>query len=156
MVRRKSSTMVAAPRLSTTSSSSTLGAWRGTIRLIRLAGIRKLSRAGMKSAKNWPNGTLPACHTIRVVMSPKGLKAPPALAATTMLMQARLMKRRSPLATLSTTVHIRSAVVRLSTTGEMKKARNPVSQNRVRRLSPARTRRARRAANSNLSSMALM
>ena len=44
----------------------------GTIRLIRVAGTRKLSRAGMKSSKNCWNGTLPACHTIRVVMSPKG------------------------------------------------------------------------------------
>jgi hypothetical protein len=39
---------------------------------------------------------LPACQTISVVMSPKALQAPPALAATTRLMQARLTKRALP------------------------------------------------------------
>ena len=42
----------------------------------------------MNSGKKPANGTRPFCQTISVVMSPNGLKAPPALAATTMLMQA--------------------------------------------------------------------
>ncbi len=37
---------------------------------------------------------MPFCQTISVVMSPKGLKAPPALAATTMLMQASATNSR--------------------------------------------------------------
>ena len=38
-------------------------------------------------------GIHPKYHTIKVVMSPNALQAPPALAATTMLMKPRLTKR---------------------------------------------------------------
>ena len=65
-------------------------------------------------------------------MSPKGLNAPPALAATTTLMQARATKRGLWEPTASTTAPISSAVVRLSAMGEMQKARKPVTQNRLR------------------------
>ncbi len=71
---------------------------------------------------------MPFCQTIRVVMSPKGLKAPPALAATTTLMQARLTNRALAPPTVRITAHISSAVVMLSAIGEMKKASRPVSQ----------------------------
>jgi Na+/H+ antiporter NhaD/arsenite permease-like protein len=67
-----------------------------------------------------------------VVMSPNGLKAPPALAATTILMQAMPTNLGLSAPTASTTAHISSAVVRLSATGEMKKARKPVIQNSFR------------------------
>src|SRR3569832_546619 len=63
-----------------------------------------------------------------VVMSPKGLKAPPALAATTMMMQDTATKRGCPTPTASTTAAMMSAVVRLSATAEMKKPSRPVSQ----------------------------
>ena len=43
--------------------------------------------------KNSPNFTTPFCQTMSVVISPNGLKAPPALAATTTLMQPKAMKR---------------------------------------------------------------
>ena len=86
----------------------------------------------MKSRKKVWNGTIPFCQTIRVVMSPNGLKAPPALAAMTMLMQPRATKRGLSAPTAITTAHINNAVVRLSATGEMKKARKPVIQNSLR------------------------
>ena len=60
-------------------------------------------------------------------MSPNGLNAPPAFAATTMLMQASVTKRGAPAPTAMTTAPMTSAVVRLSATGEMKKASTPVS-----------------------------
>ena len=41
----------------------------------------------MKSLKKVKKSTIPACQTIKVVMSPNGLKAPPALAATTIFIQ---------------------------------------------------------------------
>ena len=41
------------------------------------------------------NGITPFCQTIKVVMSPKGEKAPPAFAATTMLIQAKQIKERT-------------------------------------------------------------
>ena len=74
-------------------------------------------------------------------MSPKGLNAPPALAATTTLMQAALMNRPLPAPMAITTAPITSAVVRLSATGEMKNASMPVSQNTARKDRPNETRR---------------
>ena len=56
-------------------------------------------------------------------MSPKGEKAPPAFAATTILIQAKQIKGLLPLATAITTAHIKRAVVRLSAIGEIKKKR---------------------------------
>jgi hypothetical protein len=42
------------------------------------AGTTQLISDGRTSPKNPVNGTFPACQTISVVMSPNGLKAPPA------------------------------------------------------------------------------
>ena len=39
--------------------------------------------------KNPKNGITPFCQTIRVVISPNGENAPPALAATTIFIQAK-------------------------------------------------------------------
>ena len=90
---------------------------------------------------------MPRCHTISVVMSPNGLNAPPAFAATTMLTHARLMKRVLPLPTASTTAHITSAVVRLSMIGDRKKLMTPVIQNSWRYVKPCRTSHDRSASN---------
>ena len=65
-------------------------------------------------------------------MSPNGQKAPPALAATTVLTQAMPTKRGSSLPTAITTAHMSMAVVMLFDTEEMKKARTPVTQNSCR------------------------
>jgi hypothetical protein len=56
---------------------------------MQAAGTSQFVRDGKNNAKNSKNFNDPLCQTMSVVMSPKGLKAPPALAATTMLMQAR-------------------------------------------------------------------
>ena len=126
------------------------------------AGTSQLTREGMKRWKKDQKSTGPMavsisfCHTIRVVMSPNGLKAPPALAATTMLIQASSTKRWLSPPTASTTAHISKAVVRLSAMGEMKKASRPVIQNRLRKPKPLRTSQVRRASNTRRSSMALM
>ena len=94
--------------------------------------------------KNFQKPTMPRCHTISVVMSPKGLNAPPALAATTMLMQPSEMKRALPAPTASNTAHSTSAVVRLSRNGDSTNASPPVIQNserypRLRRSSQQRS-----------------
>ena len=61
-------------------------------------------------------------------MSPNGLNAPPAFAATTTLIHAGAMKPALPRPTVTTTAPSTNAVVRLSSTGERKKrhhARGP-------------------------------
>ncbi len=63
------------------------------------------------------------------MISPKGLKAPPALAATTILTQLILVKFLLPLPTANTTAHIVRAVVKLSAIGDRKNEMNPVIQN---------------------------
>jgi hypothetical protein len=65
-------------------------------------------------------------------MSPNGLNAPPALAATTIFMQDSATKRGAPAPTAMTTAHMTRLVVRLSATGEMKNASAPVIQNSIR------------------------
>ena len=89
-------------------------------------------------------------------MSPKGLKAPPALAATTILMQATTTKRVLSPPTAMATVAISRAVVRLSASGEMTKDSTPVSQKIWRREKPRETSQARRALNTPRSSMVLI
>ena len=92
----------------------------------------------MNSAKNTQKSTAPLlammffCQTISVVMSPNGLNAPPALAATTILMHASMTNFLLPPPTAITTAAISSAVVRLSAIGEMQKANRPVTQNNAR------------------------
>ena len=65
-------------------------------------------------------------------MSPKGLKAPPAFAATTMFMHAIEMNFGLADPTAITTAHNTSAVVKLSARGDIKNARTPVIQNNCR------------------------
>ena len=93
------------------------------------AGITKLTTDGKNNAKNSVNSRIPFCQTIKVVMSPNGLNAPPAFAPTTMLTQLMATNLGSSLPTANTTAHIISAVVKLSAIGEIKKAKIPVSQN---------------------------
>jgi len=57
------------------------------------AGTTKLISDGTNRANKVQNSTLPRCHTMSVVMVAERLKAPPAFAATTMLMQPRVTKR---------------------------------------------------------------
>jgi hypothetical protein len=93
------------------------------------AGTNQLTSDGNSKAKNSKKVTLPFCHTISVVMSPKGVKAPPAFAATTTLMQARATNAGDFAPTARTTEPMTSAVVRLSSTPDRKKDSRPVSQN---------------------------
>ena len=69
-------------------------------------------------------------------MSPKGLKAPPAFAATTMLMQAGTTNRGDCAPTEIATAPITSVVVRLSAIGDMQNAMAPVAQKIPRNESP--------------------
>ena len=89
-------------------------------------------------------------------MSPKGLNAPPALAATTIFTQPIETKVILPAPTVITTAAITSAVVRLSATGEMTKASAPVIQKTVRSVKPEETNQARIAWKTLRSSMVLM
>ena len=91
------------------------------------------------------NSTLPFCQTIRVVISPKGEKAPPALAATTTLIQATMTNLRLLPPTAMTTAPMSSAVVRLSAKGEIKNESAPVTQKTVRRVNPRLTSQERKA-----------
>ena len=111
----------------------------------RAAGTSQLTIDGTTIMKNWVNSTLPFCHTINVVMSPKGENAPPALAATTILMQASATNLRFEAAMAMTTAPMRRAVVRLSAIGERKKASSPVLQKIPRREKPFETSQARSA-----------
>ena len=81
-----------------------------------------------KSAKKSIKGALPAAHAISVVMSPNGLHAPPAFAATTMFIAPATIKFALFLSIVKSTVERMSAVVRLSATGLIKNAKTPVSQ----------------------------
>ena len=86
-------TITQAPSSSTAFSSRGGGLPAGSTTVMMAAGTSQLTSDGMNSTKNSWNATIPFCHTISVVMSPNGLNAPPALAATTMLMHEMAMKR---------------------------------------------------------------
>ena len=75
------------------------------------------------------NEPLPADHAIKVVISPNGDHAPPALAATTILIAAGTRKALLSFSMVTNTVERIRAVVKLSATGEIKKAKKPVTQN---------------------------
>ena len=81
-----------------------------------------------------------------VVISPNGLNAPPALAATTTLMQATTTNFGRSRPTASATAPRMRAVVRLSAIGEMTNASPPVIQKIARRLNPRPASCERRAA----------
>src|SRR5690606_6932617 len=100
---------------------------------IRKAGTSQLTSDGRKRVKNSKKETIPFCQTMSVVMSPKGLKAPPASVATTILMHATAINPAGPAPTAIATAPSTSHVVRLSATGDMKKAIVPVIQYSVRR-----------------------
>ena len=134
-----------APSFIETVSLSASGFSLATQKLMMTAGISQLNRAGTKRLKNWPNDACPFCHTIRVVISPKGEKAPPALAPTTILIQARATNFLLFGATAITTAPMSRAVVRLSAMGEITKARKPVIQKILRRENPLETSQERRA-----------
>ena len=130
MVNKNKPTICRPPGLiSMVSSLSAFGVPFGKAKCMIAAGITKLTTEGINKLKKVAKSTMPFCHTISVVISPKGLNAPPALAATTILIQAIPIKAGLSAPTAITTAHMINAVVRLSATGEIKKARIPVSQN---------------------------
>ena len=134
MVSRNKTTINKPPRLIIACSPSEMPLGLSLLmkECIIAAGITKLTTAGINNLKKTLNSIIPFCQTIKVVISPKGLNAPPALAATTILMQEREMKRGLSEPTAITTAHIIKAVVRLSAIGEIKKANIPVIQNNMR------------------------
>lgn len=93
MVAANNPTTTSAPVLSRLTSLVGSGMPRGTVKCISAAGTRKLTGAGRKRWKNSRDSSLPFCQTISEVMSPNGEMTPPALAATTMMMQPRTMNR---------------------------------------------------------------
>ena len=121
-----------------------------------MAGTRKLTKAGMNNTKNCSNFTNSACHIIRVVISPKGLKTPPALEAITIFIQAILINFKSLGATLSTIAHISMAVVKLLANDEITKANKPVTQNKLRKLNPFDIIQIRKLSNTPRSSIAFI
>src|SRR5699024_9357107 len=129
IVSKNKAITMGAPRFMRTASSVLMGLPLGRKKLIKKAGTKKFTAEGKNKAKNSKNFTFPACHTINVVISPKGLKAPPALAATTMFTQLMAINLPCPSATFMITAHMSNTVVKLSATGEMKKAKIPVIQN---------------------------
>ena len=76
-----------------------------------------------KILKKSKNETNPRCHTIKVVISPKGENAPPAFAAT-MFISPGTIKALLPLPATITTVPRIRAVVKLSAIGDRKKSNN--------------------------------
>ena len=156
IVSRNSAMMRRAPTFSWTVSVASSGCVLGTAKCMIAAGTRKLTAEGRNREKNSWNWTIPFCQTIRVVMSPKGLKAPPAFAATTILIQARLINFTLLPPTAMTTAHSSRAVVRLSATGEIKKARMPVIQKSCLNEKSLLTSHERSEAKTLRSSMALI
>lgn len=84
-------------------------------------------KAGRNNQKKSKNHAFPDVHAISVVMSPKGLNTPPAFAATTIL-RAQIIRKSLSFVSVNITVERIKAVVRLSTRGERKKARNHIIQ----------------------------
>ena len=128
----------------------------GIKKLIRPAVTSQLTSDGRTSEKNSLNCTCPACHTMSVVISPKGLNAPPEFAATTTLIQPSTTKVRLDPPTAITTVAMSSAVVRLSATGDNTNARAPVTQNSLRNENRWFSNHDRSTSNTPRSSMVLI
>ena len=84
--------------------------------------------AGNKNKKS-TNVPFPAVQAIRVVISPNGDQAPPAFAATTILIAPGTKKAFFFCSIVINTVDKISAVVKLSAIGDIKNAKNPVIQN---------------------------
>ncbi len=124
----------------------------GTPNCIIKAGTNQFVNEGKNRSKNSKNVTLPFCHTIKVVMSPKGEKAPPALAATTIETQLTATKAGEARPTANTTAPKTKAVVKLSRTPERKNAKIPDIQNSCRYDNPRSTNLIRRTSNTRRSS----
>ena len=121
-----------APTFMVTTRSLAAGPPGGTAKCMIAAGMTAFIKAGRNNVRKAWNGTTPFCQTIRVVMSPNGLKAPPALAATTILMQDNATNLGAAVPAAMDTADITSAVVRLSANGEITNDKPPVSQNSLR------------------------
>ncbi|SFV87582.1 hypothetical protein MNB_SUP05-SYMBIONT-5-1196 [hydrothermal vent metagenome] len=121
-----------------------------------MAGTTKLINDGTNNTKNSKNSTVPFCHTISVVISPNGLNAPPAFAATTILTKAIEIKRTLLPPTAITTAPIIRAVVKLSAIGEIKNAKKPVSQNNCLNENPLLTNQTFNDSKTSRSRMASM
>src|SRR5688572_3536121 len=141
-----------APGFVAIASASAIGRPAGIAKLMQAAGTNQLTAEGMNNAKNSKNPRISFCHTMSVVMSPNGLNAPPAFAATTTLIQAGAVNSALPRPTVTTTAPITNAVVRLSSTGDRKNAIAPVVQNTARNDKPRATSHVRSAANTFRSS----
>ena len=123
-----SPTIVQAPGNIFGFSSSESGVPSGTAKCIMIAGTNQFTREGTNKTKNCKNSTCPFCQTIKVVISPNGLNAPPALAAITIFIQPITTNARLSAATAITTVAISSAVVKLSAIGDKQNEITPVIQ----------------------------
>lgn len=123
MVRKKSMTTRTAWTESRDLSLDGVGLPSGSALWRKNAGISQFTKLGtmMWGKSRMPN--FPFCQIIRVVMSPKGEKAPPAFDATTMLTRLSVMKSSWEDPTDRMTAPMRSAVVRLSARGERRKER---------------------------------
>ena len=89
-------------------------------------------------------------------MSPNGLHAPPALAATIIFTKAGTMNFPFPLLTASATVDISRALVRLSARGESKNVMSPVAQKSFLKPNPFCKSHARNTLKTFLSSIVLI
>ena len=85
-----------------------------------VAGITKLIIAGINKAKKSTKGTTSFCQTNKVVISPNGLNEPPALEATTTLIQDKVTNCRLSLPIAKITEPINKAVVKLLQPAEIK------------------------------------
>ena len=156
MVTINSPTTNQAPCRSSATSVTASGCSLGTENDMMTAGISQLTSDGRNNTKNPWKGMMPFCHTINVVMSPNGEKAPPALAATTILIQATITKAVFFPPTAMATVAISRAVVRLSAMGDITNARAPVIQKIVRNENPCETSHTRSTSNTPRSSIVLI
>ena len=122
--------------LARSSSDAFWGAPSLTYGCIKHAGTTQLTMLGIRRRGKSASDSVPRCHTMSVVKSPKGLNAPPEFAATTMFTQHIATYSGSPLPTAETTAPIRTAVVRLSAIGDSQKATVPVTQKQLRYENP--------------------
>ena len=149
-------TTMKAPSFNSTVSSIASGFSLATKKDMITAGIIQLTIEGITKAKKVVKGITPFCQTIKVVISPNGLNAPPAFAATTILIQAIAINLIFVPPTAIATVDINNAVVKLSAIGDNKNDNTPVIQNILRKEKPRETNQARNASNTLRSAMVLM
>ena len=136
IVRIPNPIIILAPGLRGMISVDPSGFILGTKGYMINAGTTQFSNDGINKKANFKVSTLPEVQTIRVVISPKGLQAPPALAATTILIKAGIINLEFPLLTAKATVDIKRALVKLSASGERKNVIVPVAQKSGRKPRP--------------------